>query len=59
MERFNEENMVLVYRIEGEFSLGAQVSANQDDLSPINNIDVLSDTAELPGNDLIFADDFE
>jgi len=61
MERFNEENMVLVYRIEGEgeFSLGAQVSANQDDLSPTNNIDVVTGTAELPGNDLIFADDFE
>jgi len=61
MERFNEENMVLVYRIdgEGEFSLSAHVSADQDDLSLNNNLDVITGSAELAGNDLIFADDFE
>jgi hypothetical protein len=61
MERFNEENMVLVYRIDdaGDFSLEAQIDASQADLNTGNNSDVIMGSAELPEFDLIFADDFE
>lgn len=61
MERFNEENMILVYRIEdaGDFSLNAQVAASQVDQNSANNMDAISGTAALAGNDLIFTDDFE
>ncbi len=61
MERFNEENMVLVYRIDdaGDFSLSAMVEASQVDQNTGNNFDEYTGTAALAGNDLIFADDFE
>ena len=61
LDRFNEENMTLVYRIvdEGEFSLTATVDSDLVDLVPNNNIDVETGEAELAVNDLIFADSFE
>ncbi len=61
MERFNEENMVMVYRIEdeGDFSLSVNVVANQADQNTSNNFDEISGSAMLPEYDLIFADDFE
>lgn len=61
MERFNEENMVLVYRIDdvGDFSLSAMVDASQVDQNTGNNFEDITGTAALAGNDLIFEDDFE
>lgn len=60
-ERFNEENMVLMYRIEdeGDFFLSGTVNANQVDLNTTNNTAAINGYAELPEFDLIFADDFE
>ncbi len=61
LDRFNEENMTLVYRIidEGEFSLTATVQSDLVDLVPNNNFDVEMGEAELAENDVIFADSFE
>lgn len=61
MQRFNEENMVLVYSVvdEGDFSLSASVVANQADQNPGNNSEVVSGVAELAENDVIFEDGFE
>jgi hypothetical protein len=62
LETFNEENMVLVYRVDvaGEFSLTATANCIQADQIPANNTDVVSGTAiQATQGNSIFADYFE
>ena len=61
LDRFNEENMVLAYRIidGGPFALSVGTESDQDDMDLNNNIDTESDSATPSATDVIFADDFE
>jgi len=60
-ERFAEDNLILVYRVDepGAIGLDVSVTADQADQNLNNNTDGFSDTADMAENDLIFTDDFE
>ncbi len=61
LDRFNEDNITLVYRIieAGDFQLVVGTEADQDDLNEANNIELVSGTAEPGISDVIFTDSFE
>lgn len=61
LNRFDEENMTLAYRIidAGDFSLSAAVSGDQVDLNLNNNVNVIDGVAEMTDIDIIFKDSFE
>ncbi len=61
LDRFNEENMVLAYRIidGGAFELSVGTESDQDDMNLNNNVETISGSATQSPSDVIFADSFE